>query len=195
MSDAFLPSDYKIQSINSGYFKPEEGDNKIRILTKPVMGNVLWINQRPKRLRLGEAFTPDDLEHADTSSYSGKKRTPVQFWAMSIWNYKEKKVQVFEITQVSIQRELANLSNDEDWGSPLDYDVNINRRDENSIVKYSVTPKPKKDLMPDIKQIIKDTPVNVVALFDGGNPFEASLLSVDDKKPMDEKVNADDIPF
>lgn len=196
MTDQFLPSDYKVQSPNSGYMKLEEGDNRVRILTKPLLGFELWINQKPRRIRMTGAFTQEDLDKADVSSYTGKKRSPAHFWAMTVWNYAEKKVQILQLNQVSIQREIANLSNDPDWGSPLDYDISINKREENSIVKYSVTPKPKKELMPDVKQIIKDTPVNLDALFDGGNPFEVTLQAAEEaKKPVNEDVDVSDIPF
>ena len=56
-SNAFLPTDYIVKSPNSGYMRLEEGDNRIRILTKPIMGHELWMNNKPKRVRMGEAFT------------------------------------------------------------------------------------------------------------------------------------------
>ena len=56
-------------------------------------------------------------------------------------------VQIWQINQRTIQEAIMNLINDADWGDPREYDLKITRTGDASLeTKYTVSPKPKKEL-------------------------------------------------
>lgn len=180
--DIFLPKDYSVPSSGNKYMKFQEGENRFRILCSPILGYEGWVagedgKRKPIRVRMNQKFTgvqidPETIKH---------------FWALVVWNYGAEAIQVLSITQKGIQGTLKGLANDSDWGSPVNYDVVVTRTGKGMETEYQVTPKPAKPLDPGIKQLYKDTPINLEALFDNGDPF-----AQEDK--LAEEV-ADDIPF
>ena len=94
---------------------------------------------------------------------------------MIVWNYQDEKIQILEITQKGIQRELRNLAKDEDWGSPVDkYDIVITRQGEKLNTEYSVQPKPAKATDKKITEELAKTSIDLEALFKGDDPFKSS---------------------
>jgi hypothetical protein len=96
---------------------------------------------------------------------------PKQFLAMLVWNYEEKKIQILELTQVGLRKELITLAKDEDWGDPRSYDLKIVRSGEKFDTTYAMTPSPHKKRGEEINTAVKQMDVNLEALFDGGDPF------------------------
>jgi len=160
----FLPIDYQVPTPGGAYMKFEQGDNKFRIISKPIIGWEVWIeednNRKPVRYRMADkAQAGVDAKH---------------FWAFAIWNYKVAEVQILQITQVGIQASIKALNEDTDWGSPFHYDLLIKRNGEGLETKYAVMSKPFSTLPTDIKAKIDVglKNLNLEALFDNGNPFE-----------------------
>ena len=160
----FLPQNYEAPQGNSNYMKFEQGENKFRILTQPIVGWLDWKDKKPYR------FTMDDKP--------AKPMTPGQsikhFWAMVVWNYTEQAIQVLEITQTSIQRAISDYSNDADWGAPYDYDIKVTKSGAGLDTKYVIAPVPHKKVHPEILRLFKEKPVNLKALYSGDDPFEAN---------------------
>jgi hypothetical protein len=67
---------------------------------------------------------------------------------------------------------MEELIHPEEWGDPLGYSITVNRKGENLETEYSVVPSPAKETPADIIQAYKDKPINLEALFTGGNPFD-----------------------
>lgn len=151
MSD-FLPGDYSVPRPTSRTMKLEQGDNKFRILDKPFLGYVEWVevqvDGQDARRPIRRAFT-DELT---ADQYANSKH----FWMMPVWNYKAKAVQILEITQRTILSTLEDYSKNPDWGSPLEFDMNIKREGEKLETKYTVTPSPKKELPADVADMWKN---------------------------------------
>lgn len=82
-------------------------------------------------------------------------------------------VEILEITQTTIQTALEELIHSEDWGDPLGYSITVNRKGEGLETEYSVVPSPAQ-AMPDALKAYKEKPINLEALFTGGNPFEGA---------------------
>ena len=125
MSD-FLPSNYKVPvSQNGGYMKLQTGKNKFRILTSPVIGYEYWKEiedgRKPVRVRMDVKVSPNEL---------GEDGVLKHFWAMVVWNYSVGEIQILEITQKNIQKAIKELASDEEWGSPLEYDLTITKEVE-----------------------------------------------------------------
>lgn len=159
----FLPDDYEIpKSTNSQYFKPQDGENKIRILSKPLMGWEDWtLEKKPIRFRMNEK----PLKSIDP------KKPIKHFWAMVVWNVQLEQIQIYQPTQSTIQEAIKSLGRDEDWGSPYDYDIKIFKKGEQKLTEYNINPSPKKPVSKEILQAFRDKPIQLEALFEGLDPF------------------------
>ena len=170
MSD-FLPTNYDVPSGPSGYMKFEQGSNRFRILKSPIIGNEGWLNKKPIRKRMNESFRDDEVEDIEKVKH---------FWAMVVWNYKAEKVQILEITQKGIQRTIRALAKDEEWGTPLEYDITVTREGEGMETEYQVVPMPPKPLSESITKAYNDTSINLEALFSGDDPFKSKSLGIEE---------------
>jgi hypothetical protein len=195
MSNDFLPADYEVPAKPGQYMKFEQGDNRFRFLDKPIIGNEYWVtegkNRKPVRKREGEAIQTGDIEPGEDVKH---------FWAMPVFNYKEKRVQVLELTQKGLLKQIKALSKDEDWGSPLNYDLVVNKQGEKLDTTYTIQPKPAKELDEEIVKVwdeVKKAGFDITALYRGDDPFTGRTIEdiVAEGKPADDEINIDDIPF
>lgn len=157
----FLPQDYEAPDSAGNYMKFQKGENKFRILSKPIVGWLDWKDKKPYRFQMKEKpekpMGKDPIKH---------------FWAFLIWDYATQSVKVLEITQATIQTSIANLSKDEEWGAPFDYDIKVTKKGEGMDTEYSVTPSPKKPLDETVKKAALDKPCYLEALFtQGADPW------------------------
>jgi len=95
------------------------------------------------------------------------------FWAMPVYNYKAKAIQILEITQKGILRTIRSLAKDKDWGTPLGYDILVIREGEGMSTEYNVIPSPHKELPDEIKELweVSKGKMDLEKLFTGENPF------------------------
>ena len=157
----FLPPSYEAPRSASGYMKLEDGENRIRILTAPILGWEDWKEKKPLRYRFDDK--PDKPIDATK---------PIKhFWAFVVWNYKTQLIQVLEITQASIRKRIQALCEDDEWGMPYSYDIKIVKSGEAVDTEYSVNPTPHKQVDPAIIIAFKDKAINLEALFENGDPF------------------------
>jgi hypothetical protein len=173
----FFPEGYEVPTKEGGYMKFEQGENRFRILCSPIMGYEWWVDEdgevvakgekpkqgnKPVRAPMGQ---PVPVEAAETYRH---------FWAMVVWNYNAKKVQILQLTQGGIQKTIRALEKDKDWGSPMNYDLVVTRTGEGLETEYSVTPKPAKELDKAIGNAFTDANIDLEALFRGEDPFQSS---------------------
>lgn len=165
MSTDFLPENYEAPQGGGNYMKLQSGENKIRILSRPIIGWLDWKDKIPYRFRMNEK--PDKP--------LGDK--PIKhFWAFIVWNYNQQCVRILEITQSTIQKSIQDLSRNEEWGAPYEYDLKITRKGEDLKTEYSVMPSPKRTLPEEIKEAALAKPCYLEALFQGADPW-----AVDDR--------------
>ncbi len=88
----FLPKNYQAPNASNKYMKLEKGENKIRILSQPILGWEDWtLEQKPVRFR---------FDKKPAKSINAEK--PVKhFWAFIVWNYIDEKIQILQITQAT----------------------------------------------------------------------------------------------
>lgn len=158
----FLPEGYEAPVSGGGYMKLQDGENRFRILSKPIIGWLDWTAEK-KPLRFGYKYKPEKPINP--------KQAIKHFWAFIVYNHNEKAVQILEITQASIQQALTALNKDEDWGAPFGYDIKINRTGKDMETKYTINPSPKKDLTEEQKKAALEKRVNLNALFQNEDPF------------------------
>ena len=163
----FLPKDYEVPDKPGNYMKLEQGENRLRILSAPILGRERWAddkdgNRKPVRTRMDDDLTPDEFEESK------------HFWAMVIWNYEIKAVQILQITQSTIQKPLTALAKSKDWGDPkgIDgYDIVITKAGEKLETEYQVMPQPKKKIDEGIIKMAEDMNIKLEALFENEDPF------------------------
>jgi hypothetical protein len=188
----FLPKDYEVPVKSNNYMKLEDGDNRIRFLSSPILGYVWWINkdgvvrQEGEKPEKGDRPVRVKRDGVVPSEAAGVYK---HFWAAVVYNYRDEQIQVLEVTQSSIQKLVDELSKSADWGDPREYDIVIKKTGEGLETRYpSVIPSPKKDLPKELKAAYEATNINLEKLYEGGDPFE-------EDRGMDENVDIDKIPF
>ena len=177
MSD-FLPSDYEVPS-TSNYMKFIIGDNRFRILASPIIGWETWTEEngarKPLRTPMKKPFTVDVVDNPEEIKH---------FWAMPVYNYQDKRIQILEITQKGIQKTLKALARDEDWGSPVQkYDLVVTRTGDGMETRYEVLPKPASPMDDSIIKEYETMKINLNALFDGDDPFAQGKEKLENVDP------------
>lgn len=177
MTTDFLPEGYEAPKGSEGYMKFKDGENRFRILSRPILGWLDWKDKKPLRFRL----------NAKPEKPVDPKQAIKHFWAFVVWNAAEAKVQILEITQVTIQAAIQSLSKDDDWGNPFEYDIKVKRSGSGLETEYSVNPAPKSKLSDEAKSALERMgKINLDALYEGGDPFDAKPVAVD---------KSSDLPF
>lgn len=188
MTNDFLPKDYKTPSSTSNFMRLEEGENRIRILTNPKIGYVCWKDNKP--IRREETVCSFKPEEADKDEKFGNGKPKINlFWAMMVWDYKDGQIKILEIVQKTVLKAIENLANDQDWGSPLGYDISINKVKNGERTTYTVSPKPAKPLSEEVKKAFDESDIDVNIIFGKGISSEGKV----DYPEEDNK--ADQIPF
>lgn len=169
MAELFLDPNYEIPKEPGKYMKFQQGQNKVRILARPILGHVAWNNEnKPIRVRMEEKMP---MEHLRIEN--GEKKIK-HFWAMPVWNYSEKLVQILEVTQSTIQRGIKSYAQNDDWGSPLEYDLTISKSGEKLLTEYEVMASPHKTLAKEVVdawKVVQEKGFDLNKLFENGDPF------------------------
>jgi hypothetical protein len=157
----FLPDNYESPKSNGFYMKLQDGENRIRVLSRSIVGWEDWQDKKPVRFQMHEK---------PTKSIDANK--PVKhFWSFIVWNYSEQQIQILQINQAGIRKAIENLANDSDWGAPFFYDLKIVKKGEGKETEYSVNPVPHKAVDSSIENAFHDKPINLDALFCNADPF------------------------
>ena len=175
----FLEEGYEIPKAPSDYMRFEQGENIFRVITPAITGYEYWTNEnKPARSELPFEETPDMRDGTLIK----------HFWAFVVWNVKDERIQILEITQKSIMQAMEALTFDEEWGEIFGYDLKVTREGEKLDTKYTITPRPKKALTKKIETAYDKKPINLKALYKGEDPFEAKEHSEKKAKDIDNSV-------
>ena len=174
----FLPQGYDIPTQSSNYMKLQDGTNRFRVLASPIIGYEYWTedsegNRKPNRVPM-DGKVP--VAYAEETKH---------FWAMPVYDYADDQIKILEITQATIQKAIKALVADEDWGSPLNYDLTVSRTGQKLETKYQVQPKPAKELDKGIVEAYKAMHIDLTALYRGEDPFASK---------EEQSVDVNDIP-
>lgn len=161
-----LPQNVQIPK-SSQFSKLQDGVNKFRFLSDVVTGWEGWKDNKPFR-------HPGDVckikpEQVDLNQ--NQKPNINYFWAAVVWDYKEHRVSVLEITQRSIMTPLYELEMNPDWGDLKNYDVQINKKKEGGKTSYTVLGIPPKPISTEIENAYLEAKIDLNKLFDGKYPM------------------------
>lgn len=171
--NTWLPNDYQKPPTNSNYMKFEQGDNKFRILSNPIVGFEYWTNDnKPVRSKQYPTETPNIKTDKE-----GKSRVN-HFWAFIVWGYRENKLMILQITQNSIKDYVEALQRSDNWGNPNNYDLNVSRKGTGFDTEYQTMALPPAQLSENIDEAYKKANIDLNALYDGGDPFNSEQEQV-----------------
>jgi hypothetical protein len=179
-----LPDGDEFLKDENKYWRPskmKEGENRIRIVCKPISGHIDWKDNKPLRYRPEAKPKPSD------------PLKPVKkFWMCYVWDYAREGLYMLELTQGGIISSLRAYANDEDYGDLTGYDIKITKKGTMKETKYSVTASPPKPMADVIKKALEAAPVHMEILYDGGDPWtdlEAANSKVKANDSLYEKVH------
>ena len=134
MDNQFFPEGWQPESGGQGdkYLKIKD-EVRVRIIQPPLIYFQAWTEQdgKPKPVRSAQPF-PEG---------SGPwKEAPRMVLGLFCYDLDADRVVFWEVTQVSIQRELFNLNADKDFGDPRNYDLKISKTGSGKETKYSLRP-------------------------------------------------------
>jgi len=195
----FTPDKFAESQVGN-YMKFEDGQNRIRILEKPITGYVYWEdaegNLVPKNEMAGKGGKPvrvkswEGLTNAQRGAMKG-------FAAMVVWNYKAEKVQILEVKQVGIMNALEALSLSKSWGDVTTFDIVITKTRTGinpTDVEYSVMPEPKEPVSKEIKEAYKEAHIDLEALYRGEDPFGVEKTEPEGLEEVDlDDLNLEDL--
>jgi hypothetical protein len=178
---SFLPPNYTVPVSGGQYMKFKQGNNTFRILGDSIVGYEYWVgdegNRKPVRVHKAREISTADVDPKDIK----------HFWAFPVWNYTDEKVQILEITQSTIQTAITELDQNEDWGNIFEYDITVNKTGESMETRYSILPKPKKDMPKEAHMDwleVQKNGFDLNELFTSGDPFNPK---------KNDEINVDDI--
>lgn len=180
-SDFFAnaPENYEVPKSESRYMKfKEPGKHKFRILEKPIFGYEGWktIEGKDKPYRFKMSDKPTDLSQFKRGELN-------HFWAMPVWNFKTERVEILSFTTKSIQSTIESYARNEEWGSPLGYNITVTREGTGKEdTKYSTIASPHSPLTEEIELAwadVKKEGFDITQLYKDNDPF----------KPTDKPAN------
>ena len=196
---------------SEGYFRMKDVDDKgatVRILSQALRYSLGWKDKKPVRYAEGEI--PPKEAKWDINKFSGDEQRPAFACALAVWSYAKDRVQVWEITQPTIYRQLRDLAGKARWGKLTEYDIEVAKQKVGDKIEYKVTPVPHEPLAESAARewkMLNATWAGLDALLTGGDPFEGSAAasaqfatkatsSADDSAVEDRFAGDDaDIPF
>ena len=195
----FTPDKFAESQVGN-YMKFEEGQNRIRILEKPITGYVYWEdaegNLVPKNEMAGKGGKPvrvkswEGLTNAQRGAMKG-------FAAMVVWNYQAERIQILEIKQVGIMNALEALSLSKSWGDVTSFDIVITKTRTGinpTDVEYSVMHEPKEPVSKEIKEAYKEAHIDREALYRGEDPFGVEKTEPEGLEEVDlDDLNLEDL--
>ena len=195
----FTPDKFAESQVGN-YMKFEEGENRIRILEKPITGYVYWEdaegNLVPKNEMAGKGGKPvrvkswEGLTNAQRGAMKG-------FAAMVVWNYQAERIQILEVKQVGIMNALEALSLSKSWGDVTSFDIVITKTRTGinpTDVEYSVMPEPKEPVSKEIKEAYKEAHIDLEALYRGEDPFGVEKTEPEGLEEVDlDDLNLEDL--
>ena len=178
----YLPTGYTVPDKARQFMKLSIGDNNIRVLSKPLLGWVVFNNEnKPIRKPFENVegknnFTKQELVEFKAKKEDGEIIPPKHFWVLLVWEEETQSPKVLEITQISIIKKLTSYIKDKDWGDLRDYPINITREGSTkNDTEYDVIAKPHKNYDTNIKKALKSIENNNLleldAIYKGDYPF------------------------
>lgn len=162
---AFFPDEVQVDT-PSHYTKLKKGITTLRILDSAFFFLETWLenddgSRAPKRFELGSEVDSSEL------GPDGVKTV----MAVPVYNYGEESVQIWTVPQKTIMKAIKAYTENEKYGDPTGYDLNIDRTGEGKKTRYSVIADPSEDLSDEVKEAWDKVEIDLETLLVNGDPF------------------------
>lgn len=172
---SFLPENYEAPASSSWYTKLEKGSTKLRIMSSPIIWWIYWekTEDKSKPIRVDYTKEAHALAVKEAKKNADEKDRKVKhFWAMKVWNFDTKRLEIFEVTQKNIQETLRAYAGNEDWGDPVNkYNIQIVKEWDGIDTKYQIIASPSAKCE-EAEEEMKKTFIDLMALYAGEDPFD-----------------------
>jgi hypothetical protein len=202
-ANGFLPDGYQYSSsTGSEFLKLEQGDNRVRVLSTPLIGRLWWMSPEGvirDKGTIQKGDKPVRIEYKDELPKDIHELQTKEFWMMKVWDYKNKDIRILEISQQTILKPLAEFIENSDWGDPRDYDINFKKEGSGKETKYFVMPSPQKSISEDIQKKSDESNIDLRSFLTTTeeDPFEG--MDTQEASPSKEHETVDiedkDLPF
>ena len=183
--NSFIPQDYTAPTGGGGFTKLNPGDNRMRILSSPLMLWVIWADKKVKRVSFLDA---NNRATAKPAKPDVEGATVKHGWGLVIWNYETEAIEVFELDKQAIIAALTSYGKDPDWGHPKNYDIVIKKTGAGMDTEYAFVAKPAKPVNDQIVEAFVANPIDLgQLLIEGGNPFITNGGETASKEPEEQK--------
>jgi hypothetical protein len=173
-----IPQDVTIPKSSGQFVKLQEGKTRVRVLSNAVVGWEGWKNNKPFRHEGNVCkIKPEQVD----LNQNGNPNINY-FWAFVVWNYTEKKLQIWEITQKTIMTVLKDFEDSNDWGDLKLYDIEVSKTKVGDKTTYTTIGIPPKPVSEEIKNLYASTEIDLSKMFSGDYPIT-------------ETVDTNDVPF
>jgi hypothetical protein len=189
-----LPENYKDPSTVGDYLKVGNKEKyDVRVLgdwNQPrtaVQGWVGWkdtVNEHGSDARVASRVGSKDKALLYRQGYRDEQIK--FFWALVVYNRDVDVIQCWEITQVTIRRQLTNLLENKKWGILNRYDITVSREGEGYDTEYTLT------ALPDPEGGLRTCPIAEKALEESIIDLRQLLVGGDIKAPVEENTADDD---
>lgn len=174
--NSFIPEDYKPPTGGGGFTKLQDGENRLRILSSPLMMWIVWKDGQASRVPFNQ---PKPIKG------EGQKDSVKHGWGLIVWNYATESIEVFELDKQDIIAALTSYSKDPDWGHPKNYDIVVNKSGSGMETEYKFIAKPAKPLAEQVKLAYTENPIDLSQLLvANGNPFLSNGGSAKSTAPV-----------
>jgi len=127
------------------------------------------VSSKPRRME-------NTSENYDKLTDIDRDGSHKHFWAIQIYNLDRNEVQIWGISQRTIQRQIRSFAENPNWGDPMTYVIAVTRQGLGLKTVYTLMPEPNiEPASDDIIKKVNDAKIDVRALFaddgKGLNPF------------------------
>lgn len=164
--DAFV-SDEALATGSANYMgKFDNGVTKFRIISKPILGWLEWIED-------GERKKPVRSQITEQPETTDDENPPKKFMAMVVIDRKDGEAKILEVTQQSIIKRIKALAAEKEWGNPFSYDLSVTKSGSGKTgTKYQVDALPKRPLEKALMVAAAEKTCNLDALYEGQDPWK-----------------------
>lgn len=181
-----MPSNYKLPSKAEQFVKIKTGESLLRVISESLVEGyeIFGSDNRPVRKQVfrdanGDIekscyFSQKEIDALELKpNKDGKIEQPKYFWALKVWSYELKRIQVWVITQATIQTKLKNIFSDADYADCSKYDLKITKTGSTiNDTKYEIMAKKETELPAEFWENVRLTTCVVDAIFEGKYPME-----------------------
>ena len=176
----FLPQGYEPPKATGKYTRFEDGKTtRVRVMCSPVIGWEYWdkvTTNKPVRLPYNEESYKFAVSEAKKNPDQSKDGKVSHFWAMVVWNYDSKQLEIMQITQKTIQSSIRNYAADEEYGSPINYDLKITKKKDGDKTNYEIMTGVPKAAPDEALSEFAKWDINLRALFLCKDPFDTTWV-------------------